>query len=208
MSAKIDILDTNGNVTGSYELKDEYIELEKGTQAVHDVVTAYLAGIRAGTASTKTRSEVSGGGAKPFKQKGTGRARAGSNRSPIWRHGGIIFGPKPRSFAKKVNKKVKKLALKRSFSERVKENSVFIVEKFEFQDAKTKSAVALMKNLKAEKKSLVILGTIGANEKRATSNIKKLELEKSSDVNVYQMLLYDKVLFTKESFEDFLKRIA
>ena len=90
----------------------------------------------------------------------------------------------------------------------MKENSVFIVEKFEFQDAKTKSAVALMKNLKAEKKSLVILGTIGANEKRATSNIKKLELEKSSDVNVYQMLLYDKVLFTKESFEDFLKRIA
>ena len=110
MSAKIDIFDTNGNVTGSYELKDEYIELEKGAQAVHDVVTAYLCGIRAGTASTKTRSEVSGGGAKPFKQKGTGRARAGSNRSPIWRHGGVIFGPKPRSFAKKVNKKVKKLA--------------------------------------------------------------------------------------------------
>jgi len=208
MSAKIDIFDTNGNLTGSYELKDEYIELEKGTQAVHDVVTAYLCGIRAGTASTKTRSEVSGGGAKPFKQKGTGRARAGSNRSPIWRHGGIIFGPKPRSFAKKVNKKVRKLALKRSFSERVKENSVFIVEKFEFQDAKTKSAVALMKNLKVGKNSLVILGTIAANEKKATSNIKKLVLEKSSDVNTYQMLLYDKVLFTKESFEDFLKRIA
>ena len=143
MSAKIDILDTNGNVTGSYELKDEYIELEKGAQAVHDVVTAYLAGIRAGTASTKTRSEVSGGGAKPFKQKGTGRARAGSNRSPIWRHGGIIFGPKPRSFAKKVNKKVKKLALKRSFSERVKENSVFIVEKFEFRTPRPRAQLPL-----------------------------------------------------------------
>ncbi len=208
MSLKIDILDLNGDVTGSFELLDNYIELEKGSQAVHDVVTAYLSGIRAGTASTKTRSEVSGGGAKPWRQKGTGRARAGSNRSPIWRHGGIIFGPKPRSFAKKVNKKVRRLAIRRAFSERVNEGSVFLLEKFEVAEGKTKNAVALLAKLKADNNSLVLLSQITENEKRATANLEKFELDLALDVNVYQMLRHNKVFFTKDSLEVFLKRIA
>ena len=106
MSNTLDILDCKGTRVGEYVIPEGVIELEKGEQAVHDTVTAYLAGQRAGTACTKTRGEVSGGGAKPFRQKGLGRARAGSSRSPVWVGGGTIFGPRPRSFAKKVNKKV------------------------------------------------------------------------------------------------------
>ena len=116
MSNTLDILDCKGARVGEYVIPEGVIELEKGEQAVHDAVVAYLAGLRAGTACTKTRGEVSGGGAKPFRQKGTGRARSGSSRSPVWVGGGTIFGPRPRSFAKKVNKKVLQLALKRALS--------------------------------------------------------------------------------------------
>ena len=119
MSNTLDILDCKGARVGEYVIPEGVIELEKGEQAVHDAVVAYLAGLRAGTACTKTRGEVSGGGAKPFRQKGTGRARSGSSRSPVWVGGGTIFGPRPRSFAKKVNKKVLQLALKRALSERI-----------------------------------------------------------------------------------------
>ncbi len=207
MSFKIDILDPSGNPNGSFEIPDNCIELEKGEQAVHDVVTAYLAGIRAGTASTKTRTEVSGGGAKPFRQKGTGRARAGSNRSPIWRHGGIIFGPKPRSYAKKVNKKVRTLALRRAFSERLKEGSVAILDSFPVSDAKTKTAAGILKKTAGVQNCLVLLSTLNENESRALANIPKAELDLAQNANVYQILLHKKVVFTKDSIEVFLKRV-
>lgn len=208
MTYSLQIFDMNGNTTGNFEIPSEYIELEKGQQAVHDVVTAYLAGIRAGTASTKTKAEVRGGGAKPFRQKGTGRARAGSIRSPLWRHGGVIFGPKPRSFAKKINKKVKALALKRAFSERVKEGAVAILENFEVNSAKTKDVAAMLKKLNSPTNCLLLVSKFGDNEKRATANIEKFEYELAQDVNVYQMLLHKKVFFTKDSLDVFLKRIA
>ena len=117
MSKVIDILNVKGEKVGDYTIDDSFIELEKGAQAVHDAVVCFLAENRAGTASTKTRAEVSGAGKKPFKQKGGGRARAGSTRNPVWRHGGVAFGPKPRDYSFKVNAKVRKLALKRSFSD-------------------------------------------------------------------------------------------
>ena len=138
MSKKLDILNCQGARVGEYVLPDEIIELEKGEQAVHDVIVAFMAGQRAGTASTKTRGLVSGGGAKPFRQKGLGRARAGSSRSPVWVGGGTIFGPQPRDFSKKVNKKVAKLALRRAFSERVVDGSVIVIDNFDLDRKSTR----------------------------------------------------------------------
>ena len=207
MSEKIKIFDTAGSEKGDFQVAAECIELEKGEQAVHDVVVAYLAGQRAGTASTKTRSEVRGGNQKPFRQKGLGRARAGAKSSPIWTGGGVIFGPKPRSFGKHVNKKVRKLALKRAFSERLQEGSVKIVDKLELKDHKTKNFVAILNTLKLEGKILVVVKDYDENILKATSNIKNLLLIKAASVNVYQLLHYTHLLFTEDAMEDFTGRL-
>ena len=158
MSRKLNIVDCQGAVVGDYTLPENCIELAKGTQAVHDVVVAFLAGERVGTACTKTRSEVRGGGAKPFRQKGTGRARSGSIRNPIWTGGGTIFGPKPRSFSKKVNKKVRTLALKRAFSEKIAADEVVLLDKLELQDCKTKNVKVIFDKLKVDSNALVAVG--------------------------------------------------
>lgn len=208
MSIKLDIFDMSGAVVGNYELPEAAIELEKGKQAVHDTVVAFLAEQRAGTACTKTRAEVRGGGAKPFRQKGTGRARAGSNRSPIWTGGGVTFGPKPRSYDKKVNAKVKTLALRRAFSERIQEGSVLVVDKFELQDHKTQSAVAVFKNLKVDGSALLTVPDYEESVVCATNNLADVVLRKVTSVNVYDMLRFGKIVFTKEALDEFIKRIA
>ncbi|MDD3116092.1 MAG: 50S ribosomal protein L4 [Victivallaceae bacterium] len=208
MSIKLDIFDMSGAVVGNYELPEAAIELEKGKQAVHDTVVAFLAEQRAGTACTKTRAEVRGGGAKPFRQKGTGRARAGSNRSPIWTGGGVTFGPKPRSYDKKVNAKVKTLALRRAFSERIQEGSVLVVDKFELQDHKTQSAVAVFKNLKVDGSALLTVPDYEESVVCATNNLADVVLRKVTSVNVYEMLRFGKIVFTKEALDEFIKRIA
>ncbi len=211
MSNTLDILDCKGARVGEYAIPEGVIELEKGEQAVHDTVVAYLAGLRAGTACTKTRGEVSGGGAKPFRQKGMGRARAGSSRSPVWVGGGTIFGPRPRSFAKKVNKKVLQLALKRALSERIVEGGVIVLDKFELPDHKTKNAVAILKNLKVED-ATVLLSLPCLDDQAAvicaTGNLPNLVLRKSDTVNVYELLRYSKLLFTKDSLDAFIERLA
>lgn len=208
MSIKLDIFDMSGAVVGNYELPEAAIELEKGKQAVHDTVVAFLAEQRAGSACTKTRAEVRGGGAKPFRQKGTGRARAGSNRSPIWTGGGVTFGPKPRSYDKKVNAKVKTLALRRAFSERIQEGSVLVVDKFELQDHKTQSAVAVFKNLKVDGSALLTVPDYEESVVCATNNLADVVLRKVTSVNVYDMLRFGKIVFTKEALDEFIKRIA
>ncbi|MDD2403170.1 MAG: 50S ribosomal protein L4 [Victivallaceae bacterium] len=208
MSIKLDIFDMSGAVVGNYELPEAAIELEKGKQAVHDTVVAFLAEQRAGSACTKTRAEVRGGGAKPFRQKGTGRARAGSNRSPIWTGGGVTFGPKPRSYDKKVNAKVKTLALRRAFSERIQEGSVLVVDKFELQDHKTQSAVAVFKNLKVDGSALLTVPDYEESVVCATNNLADVVLRKVTSVNVYEMLRFGKIVFTKEALDEFIKRIA
>jgi large subunit ribosomal protein L4 len=208
MSTKIDIVNVKGEKVGDYELADSFLEFEKGTQAVHDCVVGYLAEIRAGTASTKNRAEVAGSGKKPFRQKGLGRARAGSIRSPIWRHGGRIFGPKPRDFGFKLNAKVKKLALKRSFSERVKDSSIVIVDSLALADHKTKSMSNVLKGLKLGKKVLVSVKEYDENLLMATGNLPKVLLLKAASVNTYQVLDADKLLFTKEALGEFVKRLA
>lgn len=209
MSKILDILDCSGARVGEYALPENVIELEKGEQAVHDAVVAFRAGERAGTAKTKTRGEVRGGGAKPFRQKGTGRARAGSNRSPIWVGGGTIFGPQPRSFAKKLNKKVMQLALKRAFSERVVDGDIVVINQFALPDHKTKSAKLILDNLKLNDGNVML--TVPEYEEtavRATGNLPNVVLRRSASVNVYELLRFNKVLFTKDALDVFVGRLA
>lgn len=209
MSKVLDILDCQGARIDSYELPDAVLELEKGEQAVHDAVVAFLAGMRAGTAKTKTRGEVRGGGAKPFRQKGNGRARAGSRRNPVWTGGGVAFGPVPRSFAKKVNKKVLQLALKRAFSERVVDGDVIVLDKFALADHKTKSAVAIFKNLNIAD-GTILLNIAEYDEALfcATGNLPYVALRGADNVNTYDMLLCNKVVFTKDALDAFVGRLA
>ena len=209
MSNTLDILDCKGARVGEYVIPEGVIELEKGEQAVHDTVVAYLAGQRAGTACTKTRGEVSGGGAKPFRQKGMGRARAGSSRSPVWVGGGTIFGPRPRSFAKKVNKKVLQLALKRALSERIVEGDLVLLDKFELADHKTRNAFAILKNLNVANETVMIsLPELDAASVCATGNITNVVLRKTDTVNVYELLRFKKLLFTKDALDAFIQRLA
>ena len=209
MSKTLDILDSKGVRVGEYVIPETALELEKGEQAVRDAVVAFLAGQRAGTASTKTRGEVRGGGAKPFRQKGTGRARAGSSRSPIWLGGGVIFGPQPRSYAKKVNKKIAALALKRAFSERIVEGDIVIVDKFDLVDHKTKNAKAILDALKVNERS-VLLSVAEFDECTvcATGNLPNVALRKSQSVNVYELLRFNKLVFTKEGLDLFIERLG
>lgn len=209
MSKVLDILNCQGARVGEYALPDYALEVEKGEQAVHDVVVAFNAGLRAGTACTKTRGEVRGGGAKPFRQKGMGRARAGSNRSPVWVGGGTIFGPRPRSFAKKVNKKVMTLALRRSFSEKVIEGDVIVLENFSLPDHKTKSAFAVFKNLGlAANTVLLSVSEFEESVVCATGNLPFLALRRAQSVNVYELLRFEKILFTKDALDAFVSRLA
>lgn len=208
MTMKINIHDCKGAVVGEYEFADSCLEAEKGKQAVHDVVVAFLAGQRAGTACTKTRAEVRGGGAKPFRQKGLGRARAGSNRSPIWVGGGVTFGPKPRDFSKKINKKVRKLAMRRAFTERLNEGSVIILDRLEIADHKTKSAKAILNNLNIVKNVLICVPEYEESIVCATGNLAEAVLRKASSVNVYEMLRFDKLIFTKDALDAFVERLA
>ena len=209
MSKVLDILDCKGARVGEYVLPENALELEKGEQAVHDTVVAYMAGLRAGTAKTKCRGEVRGGGAKPFRQKGMGRARAGSNRSPVWVGGGTIFGPVPRSFAKKVNKKVQLLALKRAFSERVVDGDVIVLNEFALPDHKTKSAVAVFKGLQVSDDSVLL--SVPEYEETAvcaTGNLPNVVMRRADVVNVYELLRFSKLVFTKDALDAFIGRLA
>ena len=210
MSKVLDILDCKGVKVGDYQLPDCAIELEKGEQAVHDAVVSFLASQRANTACTKTRAQVRGGGAKPTRQKGLGRARTGSSRSPVWTGGGVIFGPTPeRNYNRHVNRKVMKLALRRAFSERVVDNAVLVLDKVEFADHKTKNACAIQKNLKLEGLSVLALPAYEGYENvfTATSNIELFVADLAKSINVYDLLRYEKLVFTKEALDAFIERL-
>ncbi len=208
MPKKLDILDCKGAVSGDYAIEDSCLEMEKGAQAVHDVVVAFLAEQRAGTACTKTRGERRGGGAKPFKQKGLGRARSGSSRNPVWTGGGIIFGPKPRSFSKKVNKKVRTLALKRAFSELIEKDGLAVIDKFELADSKTKSAKAVLDGLGVDGAVMLVVKDYDQNVDLATRNLADVLTIRAASVNVYQLLYFSKVIFTKDALDEFVQRLA
>jgi len=204
---KLTVKDKNGNDQGELTLTFTAVEEGKGNQAVHDVVVAYQAAQRSGTACTKTMGEVNGSGKKPWRQKGTGRARAGSFASPLWVGGGVTFGPKPRDFTKKVTKKTRSLALRKAFGERVKAGDVLVIDEIKFDAPKTKNMLGLLSALKLDGTTLVIADGADKNITLSSRNIKKLDLTSSSSLNTYQVLRYDKLVFTRGAIESLDQRL-
>jgi len=194
------IYNIKGEKTGSASLPEDIFNAKINTALMHEVVKWFLANQRQGTHSAKTRAEVQGSGRKPWKQKGTGRARAGSIRSPLWRHGGVIFAKKPRDFSYSMPKKKIRLALLSALSSKAKDGAVMILDEIKIESPKTKSVVEIMKNLKISNKALLI----SKRDKTlhlASRNIADLSLQDVSSLTTYDVLNADKILFTKESLE-------
>jgi large subunit ribosomal protein L4 len=189
-------------------VKFPLIEDGKGTQAVHDVVVAYQAAQRMGTACTKNVGEVSGSNKKPWRQKGTGRARAGSHQSPLWVGGGVVFGPRPRDFSKKVSRKTRALALRKALSERLKAGDVVLVDDLKLASPKTKDFVSLMSTLELTGTTLVVSTGTDKNLTLASRNIENVALTTSDSLNTYDILRPDKLLFTKSAFEKVEARLT
>lgn len=198
---KLAIKDINGNEQGEVSLSFQPVEADKGAQAVHDVVVAYMAAQRMGTACTKTMGEVAGSGKKPWRQKGTGRARAGSFASPLWRGGGVTFGPKPRDYTKKVTKKTKQLALRKAVTERVKAGDVVVLNDLTLDSPKTKSFVGVLNSLKVAGSTLVVADGGNQNLALASRNVPNVELANSRTLNTYQVLKYKNLVFTRGALE-------
>lgn len=205
---KIAVTDVKGNPQGEVEVGFAVIENGKGTQAVHDAVVALRANQRSGTACTKTMGEVNGSGKKPWRQKGTGRARAGSFASPLWRGGGVVFGPKPRDFSKKVSKATRQLALRKALSERLKAGDVIVVDELKLNAPKTKEFIAVLAALEISGTALVVTAATDRNVTLASRNVAGVELATSDGVNTYQVLKYDKLLFTRGAFEKVDQRLG
>ncbi len=204
---KITVKNLKGKNQGELEVKFELIENGKGTQAVHDVVVAYNAAQRSGTACTKTAGEVAGTNKKPWKQKGTGRARAGSLRSPLWRGGGVVFGPKPRDFSKKVNQATNRLALRKALSERLSAGDVTVVDDLKLSSAKTKDFISVLDALDLKTTALIVAATIDPMLIQASGNVARVEVTTSDFLNTYQVLRSDKLLFTRGAFEKLEERL-
>ena len=205
---KIAIKNISGQNQGELEVKFPLVEDGKGTQAVHDTVVAYRAAQRSGTASTKTVGEVAGTNKKPWRQKGTGRARAGSFRSPLWAGGGVVFGPKPRDFSKKVSKKTRALALRKALSERLKAGDVIVVDDIKLDSPKTKAFIGVMKSLEIKGTTLVVAAVADKNLTLASRNLEKVALATSETLNTYDVLRPDKLIFTKSAFEKVEARLT
>lgn len=205
---KIAIKNLEGKDQGENEIKFPMIEDGRGTQAVHDVVVAYRAARRSGTASTKTVGEVAGTNKKPWRQKGTGRARAGSFQSPLWVGGGVVFGPKPRDFGKKVSKKTKQLALRKALSERIKAGDVVVVDDLKLESPKTKDFVGVISRLELKGSTLVVSAGVDKNLSLASRNIPNVALATSDSLNTYDVLRPAKLLFTRSAFEKVESRLA
>jgi len=203
---KLTVKDINGKDSGELQVKFPLVEGGKGTQAVHDVVVAYQANQRMGTASTKTMGDVAGTGKKPWRQKGTGRARAGSFASPLWRGGGVVFGPKPRDFGKKVGRKTKQLALRKALTERLNAGDVVVVDELKLDSPKTKGFTDVLKAFDVNGTALVVAPAIEQNLRLATRNLQRVELTTADDLNTYQVLRSDKLLFTRSAFEKLEER--
>ena len=198
MSA-VDLRTPAGGKAGTVELDDAVFGLEPNVPVMHQVVVAQLAAARAGTQSTKTRAEVSGGGAKPFKQKGTGRARAGSTRSPNWRGGGVALGPKPRKYDQRTPKKMKKLALRSALSDRAADDKVIVVESWSFDAPKTSDARKALASLGVEGRALVVLNPTDITAWKSFRNLESVHVISLGELNTYDVLVSDYVVFTQDS---------
>ena len=204
---KIAIKNLEGKDQGELEVQFPMIEDGRGTQAVHDVVVAYRAARRSGTASTKNVGEVAGTNKKPWRQKGTGRARAGSFQSPLWVGGGVVFGPRPRDFSKKVSKKTKQLALRKALTERLKAGDVVVVDDLKLGTPKTKDFVGVFSKLDLKGSTLVISAGVDKNLSLASRNVPNVALATSDSLNTYDVLRPGKLLFTTDAIEKVEQRL-
>ena len=198
---KINVVDMAGKVVSELELNENVFGIEPNKTAMHSAVVNYLANQRQGTQSTLTRTEVSGGGRKPWRQKGTGHARQGSTRAPQWRHGGIALGPKPRSYRFVLNKKVKKLAMLSALSSKVSENEMIVVDAIKTDEFKTKTMVNMLKAIGAEKKTLIVLDSVDTKVIKSAANIEGVKTTQANTLNVYDILNCDKFVIVKGAVE-------
>ena len=199
--AKVNVYNMEGNVVEELELNPAIFDIEVNVHCMHAAVVNQLANKRQGTHSTLTKSEVSGGGKKPYKQKGTGHARQGSTRSAQWIHGGIVFGPKPRDYSYTLPKQVKRLALKSSLASKVVENNIIVLDTLAFDSIKTKNMVKVLGNLNVEDSALVVLPEKDLNVVKSASNIAGISTAYVNTINVYDILRHTKLIVTKEALE-------
>ena len=186
-----------GKNVGTIELADSIFGIEPNAAVMHEMVVNYLAAQRQGTQSALTRSEVSGGGKKPWRQKGTGRARQGSTRAPQWTHGGVVFAPKPRSYRFTVNKKVRRLAMKSAFSTKAAANEIVVVDTIALDEYKTKKIAAMLKAIEVEKKALIVLDSVDSKVIKSAANIPGVKTAQVNTLNVYDILNADKLIIAK-----------
>jgi large subunit ribosomal protein L4 len=205
---KLAVKDIKGKSQGEVEVKFPLVEDGKGTQAVHDVVVAYQASQRMGTACTKNVGEVAGTNKKPWRQKGTGRARAGSFQSPLWRGGGVVFGPKPRDFGKKVSKGTRQLALRKALSERLRAGDVVLVDDLKLSSPKTKDFVGVLTALELKGSALIVSQKADKNLELASRNVPNVAVTTSETLNTYDVLRSDKLVFTRGAFEQVEARLG
>ena len=198
----VDVKDLTGSKTGTINLDPQTFGLDPNVAVMHQVVTAQLAARRSGTQSTKTRAEVRGGGAKPWRQKGTGRARHGSIRSPQWRGGGVALGPKPRDYSQKTPKKMVRLALKSALSDRAASERVVVVDEWNFELPKTKTAVAALDALDVEGRVLIVVNQNDSNTWKSFANLDRVHVISPGELNAYDVLVNDWVVFTKSNLPD------
>ena len=198
---KNNLINVKGEKVSDITLNENVFGIKPNDAVLYDAITLARASQRQGTADTKTRSEVSGGGRKPWRQKGTGRARQGSTRAPHWYHGGVVFGPHPRTYGKKMNRKERVLALKSALSYKVKENEIIILDELNVKTPKTKDMIKLLNDIKAPKKTLIVVDELSDNLILATRNIPKVELLEASEINVLDIIGADGLVITKKALE-------
>lgn len=195
--SKLSVLNTKGEKVKDITLSKEIWGIEPNDAVLYDAITLSRNSLRQGTADTKTRSEVSGGGKKPWRQKGTGRARQGSTRAPHWYHGGVVFGPHPRDYSKKMNRKERRLALKSALAYKAIEKELIVVDNFDIQSSKTKDIKSLLANLKAEKNVLIVVDELNENMILATRNLSNVILLQANEINVLDVISADKMIITE-----------
>lgn len=196
---KVDVYNMNGQKVGDIDLKDDIFAVEINETAMHSAVVNALANVRQGTQSTRTRAEVSGGGKKPWRQKGTGRARQGSIRSPQWKGGGVALGPKPRSYKFTLPKKVRRLALKSALTSKVEGKNIIVLDDLKLEAIKTKAMVNVLNNLKVDSTALIVLPEVDRNVVLSARNIEGVKTTTANSINTYDILRYNKFIVTKEA---------
>ncbi len=203
----LSVIDTKGTELEKINISDELVKKKVNSEILYQEIRRYLASLRSGTHKTKDRSEVRGGGKKPWRQKGTGNARAGTIRSPLWKGGGVVFGPTPRDYSFKLNKKVVRQSKLMALSEKFKDKKIIVLDKMEFETPETKKAAVMLKKLNLDRnKVLIVFDNLDNNEVKSFRNIQNVMVGSSKGLNAYIMLIADYIVFTKSSLNDFIER--